>query len=110
MQEKPQARRFSLNLGPFPHGRVSVFVTPGMTPGPGDCSNQSRDRNAEQRTKEKKIGSEDHVAGDKFPIPATSQRQGPGLIFYKTSGKITSLHNPAYGVRVEVITNSILSV
>lgn len=72
MQEKPQARPFSLNLGPFLHGRVSVFFTPSMTPGPGDCSNQSRGRNAEQRTK-KKNGSEDHASGDKFQQLASAR-------------------------------------
>lgn len=48
----------------------------------------------QNKGRRKKWRREGHAAGDKFPSPATSQRQGPGLIFYKTSGKITSPAQP----------------
>lgn len=82
-----------------------MFITPSMSPGPGECLNQFSDRNAEQRTK-KEMETEDHPAGDKFPTRATSQRQGPELIFDRHQERSPLLHKTAHGDSVEVIINS----
>lgn len=72
---------------------------------PCNYLNQSRDRNAEQKTKKKwELKMFQPVASS--PTQATSQHQGPELIFYMTSGKITTPAQHCPRGWCEVIINS----